>query len=210
MFNPWVLQCSLLIYCRIKKELERLEKNKARRQAREQQKELHSKAHGQGDVASPGANTGGDKVATGTTRKCANCGQVGHIKTNKKYGQLSFPLLPPPPRVSFGWWHVPESDVQVDSNARRKRQHKTKQPALVEMIQQSERENRKAAAEQERLERQAAKDEEKLARQAAQEEQKQATEATKDATARRKEEEDRLDKERKRRAEAEGRGSCDT
>ncbi|KJZ73739.1 hypothetical protein HIM_06857 [Hirsutella minnesotensis 3608] len=67
---------------RIKKELERLEKNKARRQAREQQKELHQKAN-TGDAGSPGPN-GADKIATGTTRKCANCGQVGHIKTNKK------------------------------------------------------------------------------------------------------------------------------
>ncbi|OBS19736.1 hypothetical protein FPOA_11460 [Fusarium poae] len=67
---------------RIKKELERLEKNKARRQAREQQKELHQKASA-GDAGSPSVN--GDKVPTGTTRKCANCGQVGHIKTNKKY-----------------------------------------------------------------------------------------------------------------------------
>ncbi|QUC16885.1 uncharacterized protein UV8b_01126 [Ustilaginoidea virens] len=65
---------------RIKKELERLEKNKARRQAREQQKELHQKASS-GDAGSPGAM---DKIPTGTTRKCANCGQVGHIKTNKK------------------------------------------------------------------------------------------------------------------------------
>ncbi|KAF4124885.1 transcription initiation factor TFIID subunit 1 [Geosmithia morbida] len=115
---------------RIKKELERLEKNKARRQAREQQKELHNKAHGisgniagsisagggggggggGGDAGSPGSTAGAaastpappgggvgggnvsastsasnmDKIATGTTRKCANCGQVGHIKTNKK------------------------------------------------------------------------------------------------------------------------------
>ncbi|EGX89426.1 transcription factor TFIID complex 145 kDa subunit [Cordyceps militaris CM01] len=66
---------------RIKRELERLEKNKARRQAREQQKELHQKAAA-GDAGSP--STGGDKIPTGTTRKCANCGQVGHIKTNKK------------------------------------------------------------------------------------------------------------------------------
>jgi hypothetical protein len=67
---------------RIKKELERLEKNKARRQAREQQKELHQKAS-TGDAGSP-KSSGADKVLTGTTRKCANCGQVGHIKTNKK------------------------------------------------------------------------------------------------------------------------------
>ncbi|KAF7558505.1 hypothetical protein G7046_g5653 [Stylonectria norvegica] len=67
---------------RIKKELERLEKNKARRQAREQQKELHQKASTGGDAGSPKAS-GAEKVPTGTTRKCANCGQVGHIKTNK-------------------------------------------------------------------------------------------------------------------------------
>jgi transcription initiation factor TFIID subunit 1 len=35
-----------------------------------------------GDEGSPEPTT--EKV-TGTTRKCANCGQVGHIKTNKKY-----------------------------------------------------------------------------------------------------------------------------
>ncbi|KAF4500929.1 transcription initiation factor TFIID subunit 1 [Fusarium agapanthi] len=71
---------------RIKKELERLEKNKARRQAREQQKELHQKAS-TGDAGSPSVN--GDKVPTGTTRKCANCGQVGHIKTNKNRSRKS-------------------------------------------------------------------------------------------------------------------------
>jgi transcription initiation factor TFIID subunit 1 len=35
-----------------------------------------------GEDGSPEPTT--EKV-TGTTRKCANCGQVGHIKTNKKY-----------------------------------------------------------------------------------------------------------------------------
>jgi transcription initiation factor TFIID subunit 1, fungi type len=79
---------------RIKKELERLEKNKARRQAREQQKELHQRAgngtatgggSGGGDAGSPQPGSGDKVIATGTTRKCANCGQVGHIKTNKKY-----------------------------------------------------------------------------------------------------------------------------
>ncbi|KAF4960241.1 hypothetical protein FSARC_10529 [Fusarium sarcochroum] len=75
---------------RIKKELERLEKNKARRQAREQQKELHQKAS-TGDAGSPSVN--GDKVPTGTTRKCANCGQVGHIKTNKKVRKSRLQVL---------------------------------------------------------------------------------------------------------------------
>ncbi|CAH0048254.1 unnamed protein product, partial [Clonostachys solani] len=82
---------------RIKQELARLEKNKARRQAREQQKELHQRANAPGDAGSPGAVASGDKIVTGTTRKCANCGQVGHIKTNKKYGTPT--LLPTPTLV---------------------------------------------------------------------------------------------------------------
>lgn len=72
---------------RIRQELDRLEKNQARRKAREQQKELLHNKNANGPAGSPGATGGGasvDKVPTGTTRKCANCGQVGHIKTNKK------------------------------------------------------------------------------------------------------------------------------
>jgi transcription initiation factor TFIID subunit 1 len=76
---------TILTISRIKKELERLEKNKARRQAREQQKELQNRASN-GDAGSPAPGAPGDKIPGGTTRKCANCGQVGHIKTNKKYG----------------------------------------------------------------------------------------------------------------------------
>jgi hypothetical protein len=61
-------------------ELQRLQHNQERRVARE-------RAKGVGDVAAtPG--TPGDAAAPvkagGTTRKCANCGQIGHIKTNKK------------------------------------------------------------------------------------------------------------------------------
>lgn len=40
----------------------------------------------------------------GTTRKCANCGQVGHIKTNKKY--VSFFDLPIILLYSSGDRHV--------------------------------------------------------------------------------------------------------
>ncbi|KLJ13479.1 transcription initiation factor TFIID subunit 1 [Blastomyces silverae] len=62
-------------------ELQRLQRNKERRHARERQKGITS------DSASPGAanspTTAGPKGG-GTQRKCANCGQVGHIKTNKK------------------------------------------------------------------------------------------------------------------------------
>jgi transcription initiation factor TFIID subunit 1 len=70
---------------RASKEQERLEKNKERRKKREKQKKLQQKIReggGAGDEGSPEPST--EKV-TGTTRKCANCGQVGHIKTNKKY-----------------------------------------------------------------------------------------------------------------------------
>lgn len=74
---------------RIEKELSRLERNQERRFAREKQKSLLRKAAGMatedGDAGSPEAVGSVEKVAAGTTRKCANCGQIGHIKTNKKY-----------------------------------------------------------------------------------------------------------------------------
>ncbi|KAK0735035.1 hypothetical protein B0T26DRAFT_746861 [Lasiosphaeria miniovina] len=68
-----------------RKEQERLEKNKERRKKREKQKKLQQKIKTGGvegdEGASPEPTT---EKATGTTRKCANCGQIGHIKTNKK------------------------------------------------------------------------------------------------------------------------------
>jgi len=91
-------------------ELARLERNKSRRLARD-------KAKGLGTAASPEA--AGSPAADGTTpttpaataapsgrgrgagaagttqRKCANCGQVGHIKTNKKLCPLCEYLLLP-------------------------------------------------------------------------------------------------------------------
>ncbi|KAH6681112.1 transcription initiation factor TFIID subunit 1 [Plectosphaerella plurivora] len=68
----------------IEKELERLNRNKARRQARESQKGVRHKTTAGAGSPEP------DKAAAGTTRKCNNCGQVGHIKTNKKYGSRFF------------------------------------------------------------------------------------------------------------------------
>ncbi|MCJ1397683.1 hypothetical protein MMC11_000879 [Xylographa trunciseda] len=69
----------------LEKELARLERNKDRRIARDKQKGIHVK----GTAGSPSSPTspGGIVPAkgTGTQRKCANCGQVGHIKTNKKF-----------------------------------------------------------------------------------------------------------------------------
>ncbi|KAI1298519.1 hypothetical protein F5Y03DRAFT_367515 [Xylaria venustula] len=71
----------------VEKELSRLLKNQDRRQVREKQGKSKKKNvtvntnTSANNAASPDAS--GDKTAGGTTRKCANCGQVGHIKTNK-------------------------------------------------------------------------------------------------------------------------------
>ncbi|KAL8923796.1 MAG: hypothetical protein Q9172_002977 [Xanthocarpia lactea] len=67
----------------VAEELARLERNKDRRLARDKQKGVRD-----GDVAdAPGSPSSVARPAAksaGTQRKCANCGQVGHIKTNKK------------------------------------------------------------------------------------------------------------------------------
>ncbi|KAI0020763.1 hypothetical protein F4780DRAFT_346442 [Xylariomycetidae sp. FL0641] len=65
----------------VEKELQRLLKNQDRRQIREKQGKGKKKSVVLPD-ASPDPSSA-DKAAAGTTRKCANCGQVGHIKTNK-------------------------------------------------------------------------------------------------------------------------------
>ena len=67
------------------KELERLNRNKSRRMARDKQKGVPTDGadDGAASPASPSGPTPAPKPA-GTLRKCANCGQVGHIKTNKK------------------------------------------------------------------------------------------------------------------------------
>jgi len=71
---------------RLQEELARLEKNRERRHAREKQKGVAADSSA-GGAASPNGDP--QTAATGkqqqaTQRKCANCGQVGHIKTNKK------------------------------------------------------------------------------------------------------------------------------
>ena len=77
---------------RLKKELARLERNKDRRIARDKQKGIQTDGalDADGSPPSPGANPA---RAAGTLRKCANCGQVGHIKTNKKYIRLALMAL---------------------------------------------------------------------------------------------------------------------
>lgn len=69
--------------------MQRLERNKERRIAREKQKEKATKRESTLDPEAAGSPsvsmTPSNDKPTGTTRKCANCGQTGHIKTNKKY-----------------------------------------------------------------------------------------------------------------------------
>ncbi|KPM45905.1 hypothetical protein AK830_g718 [Neonectria ditissima] len=159
---------------RIKKELERLEKNKARRQAREQQKELHHKASA-GDAGSPKVN-GAEKIPTGTTRKCANCGQVGHIKTNKN------------------------SQVGDETKSGRKRPQKT---ILHQSLQKSDLEARKKAQELAKLEsvaaRERAKAEQAASRERAKEEKKQ--EQARRAAEIKREKEEKAANEKKRKEE---------
>ncbi|KAH9892081.1 hypothetical protein F4778DRAFT_323468 [Xylariomycetidae sp. FL2044] len=65
----------------VEKELSRLLKNQDRRQNREKQGKGKKKNTNRDATPDPSS---GDKASAGTTRKCANCGQVGHIKTNKR------------------------------------------------------------------------------------------------------------------------------
>lgn len=73
------------------KEVARLQRNKERRLAREKMKKRQSgqlqpaAADDTAAAGSPSAEPKQSVEKTGTTRKCANCGQAGHIKTNKKY-----------------------------------------------------------------------------------------------------------------------------
>lgn len=67
-------------YVRLEIELARLKRNVERREGREKAKGIHNSAASV--PGTPGAGTG--KGAGATPRKCANCGEVGHIKTNKK------------------------------------------------------------------------------------------------------------------------------
>lgn len=80
-------------YDSVDKELSRLLKNQDRRQVREKAgKGKKRKVEANRDATPDPASV--DKVSTGTTRKCANCGQVGHIKTNKRcvLHRYTFPL----------------------------------------------------------------------------------------------------------------------
>lgn len=87
-------QLTIVQIHRVQDEMDRLKRNMDRRKARERAKgivESPSEANspgadaGDGPSAAPTGKKGRAKKNTeGTARKCANCGQVGHIRTNKK------------------------------------------------------------------------------------------------------------------------------
>lgn len=88
-----------------RKELARLERNKERRHAREKQKGIYKEEVNPNDAASPSSTPvpSTESKPTGTTRKCANCGQAGHIKTNKKLcPMLNGTMKPEDNAQSFG------------------------------------------------------------------------------------------------------------
>jgi len=64
-------------------------KNKARRHHRENQKKKAQDPAAAAAIADSPSSTptepGAKALKKKTPRKCANCGQMGHIKTNKKY-----------------------------------------------------------------------------------------------------------------------------
>ncbi|KAF5586265.1 transcription initiation factor TFIID subunit 1 [Fusarium pseudoanthophilum] len=152
---------------RIKKELERLEKNKARRQAREQQKELHQKAS-TGDAGSPSVN--GDKVPTGTTRKCANCGQVGHIKTNKNRSRKSQLQLA-----------MEQCDRSKARDAKRRAEEKAREDKAIALQLQKERRAAEKEAERKRKDEEAKRQQEEREAKARQVQEQRAAKAKEQA-----------------------------
>lgn len=92
--NPIYWQL-LTISTRLEAELQRLEKNRERRHQREKYRKRTTIDAGSpsGAAMSPdGEAPAGGKEVKATQRKCANCGQVGHIKTNKKCVHCKLPF----------------------------------------------------------------------------------------------------------------------
>ena len=81
---------------KLQKELARIQRNQDRRLAREKAKGKTADSPAGASPGGPSDADGGTSTADGTlqkgrgrnkdgtARKCANCGQVGHIKTNRK------------------------------------------------------------------------------------------------------------------------------
>jgi hypothetical protein len=82
----------------LSKELARLQRNKDRRLAREKMKKRRASQQPEEPAGGSPAPTQSIEKPAGTTRKCANCGQAGHIKTNKKYESCFIYHAPFPPR----------------------------------------------------------------------------------------------------------------
>jgi ribosomal protein L37E len=89
-----------LIPRRLAEELARLEKNRERRHQREKAKGIFPTTTVSPSANSPAPTADGEtpvastpRQAQATQRKCANCGQVGHIKTNKKCVSCGHSLL---------------------------------------------------------------------------------------------------------------------
>lgn len=90
----WVQSVAVLTNCRLEQERDRLARNAERHAARARAKGLPTAAASPeaASPADPGSTPDGaavkgkgKKKQTGQTqRRCANCGQVGHIKTNKR------------------------------------------------------------------------------------------------------------------------------
>lgn len=91
MKKTFYFPCKANFLIRLEAELTRLNRNKERRFAREKQKGIGKTPLGDSEEAGTPSKSGGT-----TTRKCANCGMIGHIKTNKKY----LPQHTPSPFVS--------------------------------------------------------------------------------------------------------------
>ncbi|PBP24283.1 hypothetical protein BUE80_DR004844 [Diplocarpon rosae] len=105
-----------LALARVKDELDRLEKNRLRRLHREKSKNAVKngiiksssinvkgpRPAGDGLVSPSSTPTPSIEKPTGTTRKCANCGQAGHIKTNKKLCPMLNGSMSAPGNESFG------------------------------------------------------------------------------------------------------------
>lgn len=71
---------------KLKAEFARLARNIERREGREKAKGIHKSQ-------TEGGSAGGPGKGGSTPRKCANCGEVGHIKTNKKCVKASFSFI---------------------------------------------------------------------------------------------------------------------
>ena len=104
----------------IKRRLKELQKKKDRRAQRERYKKGTSAAaiNASGSAMSPDGDASENKDIRPTQRKCANCGQQGHIKTNKKCvlcglsyykKQVQKPKVQKAPESSL--WSMPDTFV---------------------------------------------------------------------------------------------------